>query len=1151
MCPEMLEIVSCGAMCNRNGGDTPTVGQGPPLARLCMTCSRHSRARLRPLRFLLGNLHAPKTRGCQLIPDDAEGGPGRRMSTLTCRPRANTRHKRKMSALSPFGRLAGEARLYRRRILPSFAGTRTSIAATVICCLTCTLLVARPARALDPNKRLTQYLHASWRIQDGSAPAGMFTIAQTSDGFLWFSAYAPAIYRFDGVRFLSRHFPYKGGSSNKVFKVFGSRTGGLWAIGSREIAYIKDGAVVFDVQMSGFSSFQNASEAPDGSLWVVRAAANISDSALCQVTERAVKCFGKAEGVSIGPIDSILADGKGGFWLGGQTALVHWRDGASVTYPIAALRTNVGQHGVVSVALGPDGTVWVGILAEGPGLGLGQLKEEVVKPFVTPTFDGSKVEVSAMTFDRDGNLWVAGRGKGLYRIHGNVVDHYGRIDGLSSDVVNLLFEDREGILWAATSNGIDSFRDPAVTTFSSSEGLGKDAAAGVLASHDGSIWIANDGSLDRIVNGRISSLRTGAGLPGHQVASLLEDRAGNLWVGVDDSLYVLREGRLQQITGPDHKSLGLVGAITEDIDGNIWAACSGNPRKLVRIRDFKVREEFQTAQVPAARTLAPDPQGGIWIATVTGDLAHLRNGAVEKFALKLKASPVVRRIVVNADGSVLAASEDGLVGLRLGKVQRMTTDNGLPCSAVLSFIEDIEKRWWLYTDCGVLELADSDLQRWWSDPRAIVQTRIYDRLDGAQPNAPYFNSVAYSPDGRVWFANGQVVQMVDPSTLSRKALPAPTYIESVIVDRRQFQASGNLRLAPHPRDLQIDYTSPTFTAPQKVKFRYRLDPYDSDWHDAGTRRQAFYTDLPPGNYRFRVIASNNSGVWNEQGDTLEFAVDPTFYQTNWFRAACVAPFLLVAWTLYQLRLRQIARAFNARLEERVAERTRVARDLHDTLLQSFQGLLLRFQTVYELLPQQPTDAKETLASAIDRTAQAITEGRETLQGLRASTVERNDLAASIKTFGEELATQASGANPVGLLVDVEGTSRTLHPIVRDDIYRIASEALRNAFRYAEAMQIEVELRYDERQLRLRVRDDGKGIDPNFLKAEGRAGHFGLRGMQERAELIGGKLTVWSAPDSGTELELSIPAARAYAESLRSRRTWFGKKLAEKSAQSER
>ena len=1006
--------------------------------------------------------------------------------------------------------------------------SRTAVAASLAACLTWALLFPGTVHALDPDKRLTQYLHTSWRIQDGSAPSGIYTVAQTSDGFLWFSTYSPTIYRFDGVRFLPRQFPYKGGPGNKVFKVFGARGGGLWTVGSREIAYIKDGAVASDFQLEGFSSFQNVSEDPDGSLWIVRAAANISDSALCHVTDRAFECFGKADGVSISPIDSILGDGKGGFWLGGQTALVHWRDGASQTYPIEALKSNVGQHGIVSLALGPDGTVWVGMLAEGPGLGLGRLEGGTVKPFVTSTFDGSKVEVFAMTFDRDGNLWVASRGKGLYRIHGDVVDHYGRTDGLSSDSVNLLFEDREGILWAGTSNGIDSFRDPGVTTFSSSEGLAKDGASGVLASRDGSIWVANDGSLDRIANGSISSIRTGAGLPGHQVTSLLEDRAGNLWVGIDDSLYVMKNGRFQAIAGLDHKPLGLVVGITEDVDGNVWAACAGNPRQVVRIRDFKVREEFAASQVPPGRTLAADPQGGIWIATTTGDLARLRDGTVEKFALKLKGNPVLRRFVANADGSVLAASEDGLVGLRQGKVQRMTTKNGLPCDAVFSFVEDKEKRWWLYTECGVLELADSELQRWWTDPGSLVQTRIHDRLDGAQPNAAYFNSAAYSPDGRVWFANGQVVQMVDPSTFSRKALPAPTYIESVIVDRREFAARANLELAPHPRDLQIDYTSPTFTVPQKVKFRYRLDSYDSDWHDAGPRRQAFYTDLPPGNYTFRVVAANSNGIWNETPTTLEFTIAPAYYQTNWFRALGAILLLLLAWAGYQLRIRRLHRQFEMTLDARVAERTRIARDLHDTLLQSFHGLLLRFQTAFNLLPDRPAESKQVLASAIDQAAEAITEGRDAVQGLRTSASEMNDLADSIRAFGEELAIKDTAK--ASLRVEVQGTPRALHPIVRDEVFRIVGEALRNAFRHAAARQIEVELRYNERQLRVRVRDDGKGIDSEVLRAEGRDRHFGLRGMRERAKLAGGKLTVWSGLDTGTEVELSIPAPHAYISS---------------------
>ncbi len=298
-------------------------------------------------------------------------------------------------------------------LLLCFGRPRTAIAATLAACLAWGLLLPATAHALDPNKRLTQYLHTSWRIQDGSAPSGIYTVAQTSDGFLWFSTYSPTIYRFDGVRFLPRHFAYKGGSGNKVFKVFGAREGGLWAVGSREIAYIKDGAVASDFQLDGFSSFQNVSEDPDGSLWVVRAAANVSDSALCNITKTEFKCLGTAEGVAISPIDAIVADGKGGFWLGGQTALMHWRDGASQTYPIEALKSNMGQHGVASLALGPDGTLWVGMLAEGAGLGLGQFKEGAFKPFRTPTFDGSNVEVFAMTFDRDGNLWVASRGKGL------------------------------------------------------------------------------------------------------------------------------------------------------------------------------------------------------------------------------------------------------------------------------------------------------------------------------------------------------------------------------------------------------------------------------------------------------------------------------------------------------------------------------------------------------------------------------------------------------------------------------------------------------------------------------------------------------------------------------------------------------------------
>src|SRR6185295_6309656 len=323
-------------------------------------------------------------------------------------------------------------------------------------------------------------------------------------------------------------------------------------------------------------------------------------------------------------------------------------------------------------------------------------------------------------------------------------------------------------------------------------------------------------------------------------------------------------------------------------------------------------------------------------------------------------------------------------------------------------------------------------------------------------------------------------------------------------------------------------------------FKIRLEGWDRDWQDVGNRRQAFYNNLPPRSYRFRVIASNNSGVWNEAGAALDFAIAPAYYQTRWFEILVGAACLTLLWAAYQFRVRRIAREFDLRLEERVNERLRVARELHDTLLQTFHGVLFRFQAAANMLPARPAEAKEKFDSAIDRAAQAITEGRDAIQDLRASTVVANDLAVAISTLGDELAN--SGVNGNGTVVDVavQGTPRDLHPILRDDIYRIAGEALRNSFRHAHARRIEVEITYDDRQFRLQVRDDGKGID-GTVGADQRRGHFGLPGMRERADLIGGRLDVWSEVGVGTEIDLTIPAATAYAAARTRRRAWwFGK-----------
>ncbi len=1030
----------------------------------------------------------------------------------------------------------------RRPLLLRFNRACAAIAATLGSCLICGFLLAGTLHALDPNKHLTQYIHNSWRIQDGSAPSGIYAITQTSDGFLWLLSSRGEIYRFDGIQFLRWHLPADAEAIGRTRNIVADRADGLWVFGADGIAHLENGVVTSHFQLNGLEANPlNISQDTDGSIWVVRGDNGIAEP-VCHVNAQAMKCYGKSDGIPISPIDAILADGKGGFWLGGQAALVHWHAGASEMYPIQGLKAEMGAPGVMSLARGPDGSVWIGIFSDGQGRGLARFEKGTVKSFVTPTFDGSKVTVFALRFDRDGNLWVGTADDGVLRIHGDAVDHYQRTEGLSGDYVRAFFEDREGIVWTATNNGVDRFHDPQVTTLSAVEGLARDNAVGVLASRDGTIWVANAYSLDHVANGTVSSIRTGHGLPGQQVSSLLEDHTGRLWVGVDDGLYLFENGGFRRLPERNHQPLGLVFGLVEDNDGNIWAVCAGTAQ-LVRIADFRVQEAFTRAQIPAAR-IAPNPQGGIWIATHKGEIGLLRHGGLRKFPVNPDAKDsLANQIIGQPDGSVLAAFDNGLVGLRQDKVQRMTTKNGLPCDEVISFVQDGARRWWLNTHCGIVEFSDSELQRWWANPDVVVQTRVYDVLEGARPSVrPPFNSAATSADGRVWFVNSGVVQVVDPANLSQKALPAETYIDSLIADRKEFAAAKNLKVPPLPRDLQINYTSPTFLIPQKVKFRYRLDNYDRDWHDAGTRRQAFYTDLTPGKYTFRVVASNSDGVWDDTPARLDFSVAPAYYQTNWFRALCAVFFLALLWAAYQWRVRHLHHQFEMTLDARVSERTRIARELHDTLLQSFHGLLLRFQTVSQLLPQRPVEAKDKLDNAIDQAADAITEGRDAVQGLRDSTVQGNDLALAISTLGEELAADLPNHRPE-FRVAVEGESRNLHPILRDEIYKIAAEAMRNAFRHAQARQVEVEIRYDLEQFRLRVRDDGKGIDPAVLSRQGSEGHYGLPGMRERATIMGAKLTVWSEVDAGTEVELRVPASTAYPTAQK--RSWLSQAFAAK------
>lgn len=587
-------------------------------------------------------------------------------------------------------------------------------------------------------------------------------------------------------------------------------------------------------------------------------------------------------------------------------------------------------------------------------------------------------------------------------------------------------------------------------------------------------------------------------------------------------MFTYEKGKFTAITWPDGGSIGRVSGIAEDTQDNIWVEHQGPPRGIIRIKDGRVQEAIPPPSVPRARALAADPKGGIWLGPTSGGLVRYKDGKLETFP----ASPGpdtygARQIIVAPDGRVFAALGVGLMVVRDRKAQVLTSRNGLACDSTYGVVIDDKGYVWLYSECGLASIAMSEIEKWWGHSDLALSVKVLDALDGVRPGRAPFQVSAKSTDGRLWFANDLVLQMVDPNRSVANTVPPPVHIEEIQADRRAYSALQDLRFPAFTRDLEFDYTALSLQLPQRVRFRYRLEGYDTDWKDAGTRRAAFYTNLGPGSYTFRVIACNNDGVWNEKGDALSFALRPAFFQTMWFEALCVVCFLLLLWVIYRLRVRSATEQVRGRLTAQLAERERIARELHDTLLQQFQGLVLRFQGAIKQIPDREP-ARHLMLEALDRADEALLEGRNRVRDLRSEAASINELSESlmacIAELGQDNSIQAS-------VTDV-GPRRPIHPIVRDEAYRIGREALTNAFRHSKATKIETEIIYHSESIRIRIRDNGDGIDQSVLN-DGRSGHWGLAGMRERAEKIGAQFSIWSSPGAGTEIELSIPAKVAY------------------------
>ena len=1006
------------------------------------------------------------------------------------------------------------------------------------------------ACALDPTLDISQYAHTGWKIRDGFAKGTIVAIAQTADGYLWLGTEF-GLLRFDGVRAVpwqppaGRQLP-----SNYIRDLLVGRDGTLWISTTKGLASWKAGELTNYPGLAG--QFLGALvQDRRGTIW----AAAIGPGRVCAIRAGKAECEG-AGGLGQGVI-ALYEDHNGNLWVSAANGLWRWAPGPprQYTFPRGVLEAN---------SLIEDDS---GVLLVATNSGLKQFAGGRIQSYPLPGIPG---DIRPIEFFRstDGSLWI-GTAQGLLRMRRGGIEKFSASDGLSGDHISGIFEDHEGNLWVTTYDGLDRFRELAVPRVSRDQGLLNSAIFSVQATADGSVWIATLDGLNRLQGGHMTAYRSqsllaekrqrnepgpGAGENITEIANsglsgkpraLGVDNAGRLWTSTGDGVFYLDTGRFVRVVGVPGP---FIGSISGDGYGNVWLL-SGTAGLFYWTPDGTVR---QISSIPRTQdywgVLLPDKsQDGLWIGFLRGGVAYFKDGQVRSSytAQDGLGAGRVSHLRFGSRGVLWAATESGLSRMQDGHLSTLTSKNGLPCDAVHWSMEDDEHAVWLFMPCGLVRMDGSELDAWVSDPKHVVKTTIFDSSDGVRSialSSGYGPPVTKSAVGRIWFAAYDGVSIIDPHHLALNKIPPPVHIEQVTADDKTYDASNGLRLSPHVRYLAIDYTALSLVAPEKVRFRYKLEGEDKDWREVVNDRQVQYTNLPPKHYRFRVIAANNSGVWNEEGATLDFVIPPAWYQTNWFRALCVVAFLALLWVVYQWRMRQLRYQFEMTLDARVGERTRIARDLHDTLLQSFQGLLPLFQAAIYKLPEGAADSRKTLESAVDLASQAIGEGRDAVQGLRMSTVEKNDLAVAIRTVGEELTAAEKAQASTAFEVLVEGTPRALHPILRDEVYRLAVEALRNAFRHAAAQSVEVEIHYDEKNFRIRIRDDGKGIDPEILRGEGREGHYGLAGMQERAKLVGGKLKIWTEMDSGTEIELIIPASRAYEKSTR--RFWrFGERSA--------
>jgi signal transduction histidine kinase/ligand-binding sensor domain-containing protein len=986
------------------------------------------------------------------------------------------------------------------------------------------LLWCGAAAALSPDLTIKELHHTAWGPSQGAPLGGGVALAQTNDGYLWMAG-PSGLFRFDGIAFERVELPHDPKlSSLSLCSAFAPRGGGLWVgFTFGGAALLKDGRwQVFGVA-DGFprGSPWKFAETSDASLWV----ATTSDLARFDGTRW--KAVGSQMGLVAGGNPILFVDSQGTIWAGGGNSLFFLRSGERqfrkqpVTVPTPWADGSMAESGA--------GTVWLNA-----GFDLVPVAQN--PPPATP----GESSRGGLVFDHDGTLWASV--DGLHRIaHAerealgtpvhieDIADAYVDADGLTSRTVFAFLVDREGNVWVATTNGLDRFSEPSLKSpLQSAENLKlvpTIVVAGVAPADDaGGLWVTN--GVDAVVhyqNGRMSPpvIR-------QRVDSLIRAADGTVWFGGENALWSERQGHLNSVVAPGPGRI--TQALAQDKSGGLWASLG--LAGLFRLKDGAWTRYGGIAALSRSWviTIARDRRDRLWFSYPDGRVVVLDGDRVATYGVPDGLQ--IGNVMAIYSGRIghWFGGEFGLARLDGERFHSVLSAPELPLEGITGIVETADGDLWLNGRSGITHIAATELQRSRLDPAYRVRGATLGASDGVIGSAAMLRplpTAIEAGDGKLWFATSGGIYGIDPARRAHNRVPPPVLIRALNVAGRTIEPISGLTLPIYTTAVRFDYAGLSLTAPEKVRYRYRLDGVDTGWRDLSAAPQALYTNLRPGHYVFRVIAANNDGVWNESGASLAFAIPPAFVQTRWFIALCVISGVAAVWALVRLRIHQVRRRLEQRMEDRLNERIRISRELHDSLLQGFQGLMFRLQAVRQFLPERPGDAAKSLDSAMQVGDQAIGEGRDAVQNLRSASFDDGDLATSLSALGTELGAGIDPSSKPEYRLVVEGRPRVLTAVARNEAYRIAREAVCNAYQHAKARRVETEVTFGNADLTIRVRDDGIGVDPQILACGQRPGHWGLPGMRERSESFGGHLHVWSEGNAGTEVELRIPAGIAY------------------------